>query len=226
MDLYKGKTLLESLDGLKPLKRLFNDSLKISIFNFERIPGIGIVFEGKILSGQLNISTQLLIPINKIDILNRKIPSIEIYNNIIDNAVSGDIIGFYIGTIIYYEAKLCELAFAQNQIDCVKDADNLRVKILKINKKVTLRIDSDLTLFSYTLNVPIKIKKIEYIIDKSNKILQKKPKEMKNVDFAFIIIELKKSYYFEKYSENPFLGSFELFYDDLVAVGYIKDINI
>ena len=111
-----------------------------------------------------------------------------------------------------------------------------------INKKSVLRIGSDLTLYSYSLNVPIKIKKIEYLIDRTDKILEKEPKEIKNGEYAIIIINLikkenfiyssyehkkgKKYYFFEKYSKNHFLGSVELLDNEVVAIGSIKDINI
>ena len=36
----------------------------------------------------------------------------------------------------------------------------------------------------------------------------------------------KKRLYFEKYIDNPFLGSFVLYNDGLFAVGIIKDIII
>ena len=50
---YKGKTLFESLDEIKPVKRNFDGPLKISIFNIYSIIGIGTVAVGKILSGNL-----------------------------------------------------------------------------------------------------------------------------------------------------------------------------
>ena len=78
--------------------------------------------------------------------------------------------------------------------------------------------------------------------------MEKEPKEIKNGGYAIIIIKFYvralhevericnhmecydktiKRYFFEKYIENPFLGSFELFNNhNLIAVGNIKDINV
>ena len=104
-----------------------------------------------------------------------------------------------------------------------------------INKKIRLSNNSHLVLFCYTLNVPIKIEKIEYLVDEANKILEKEPKEIKYGEYAIIIINLNKKYlkrynrtycFFEKYNENPFLGSIVLFNSEFIAVGKIKDINI
>ena len=65
MNWYKGRTLLESLDELKPPKRNINGPLKISIIDVYRITGIGVVFGGKILSGILKYDMKLIILIKK-----------------------------------------------------------------------------------------------------------------------------------------------------------------
>ena len=54
MEWYKGKTLLESLDEIKPVKRDFDSQLIISIFKAYTIFGVGIIIRGKILSGILD----------------------------------------------------------------------------------------------------------------------------------------------------------------------------
>ena len=71
--------------------------------------------------------------------------------------------------------------------------------------------------------------------------MEKEPKNIKNGGYAIIIIKfcvtikrwgknydkILNRYYFEKYSENPFLGSFQLLQNnELIAVGNIKDINV
>ena len=236
MEWYKGKSLLESLDELKPPKRVFNEPLKISIFNFNKISGVGFVLEGKILSGRFNTKMELCIPLSleNSSIKKQKSESIEVHNSPIEEAVAGDIIGFNIKRISRWDIRDTKLVYTENNMDSIKKADNLRVKILIINKKVTIRIGSTFTFFCYTLNVPIKIIKIEYLIDGANKILGKEPKEIKNGEYAIIIINIqkKKRYrsitecFCQKYIENKILGSFVLFNPDLVAVGKIRDINV
>lgn len=239
MEWYKGKTLLESLDEIKPPKRTLDEPLKISIFGADKVTGIGTIFEGKILSGQLEQDMKIIISLDK-KITTIRIATIKMHhhytNNLIDKAIAGDIIGFNVN-LTKLEALSCKLAFEKSEMDFIKKADNLRVKILLINKKVTLKIGSDLTLFCYTLNIPIKIAKIEYIVDEANKILEKEPKEIKNGGYAIIIINImdkklhswpsiKITPLFEKYEKNPFLGSFLLFNSELIGVGSIKDINV
>jgi elongation factor 1-alpha len=244
MEWYKGKTLIESLDELEQPEREFDDDdpLIISIFQSDKITGFGTVVEGKILSGKLVKNIDLNIPVKK-EIYKVKSHSIEIHNEQYDEAFAGDIIGVNINRVSVRDLHFTYLVFTENSITNIKNANNLRVEILMIDKNRKLRIRSALTLFCYTFNVPIKIIKIEYIVDKTNKILVKEPKEIKNGERAFIIIKLgilyKKysssyhafedyeySAYFDKYINNSILGSFVLCNDNLIAVGKIHDINV
>ena len=137
MEWYKGKTLLESLDEIKPPKRAFYEPLKISVFNVDMVTGVGIVLEGKILSGQLKKDMEIFISLNK-KITKVKINSIKMhnhYNSIINKAIAGDIIGFNIKEILLKEALSTKLAFEESEINFIKNADSLRVKIFLINKK-------------------------------------------------------------------------------------------
>ena len=230
MDWYKGKTLLESFDEIKPPKRILDEPLKIAIYT------IKYAFEGKILSGKLKTNMKICLPIKRIDkILETECESIEIHNHPFNEAIAGDIIGFNLKRIKHKKYIKCNLVFNENILDCIKFAYNLRVKILMINEKIKLRICSDLVLFSYTLYAPIKIAKIEYLVDEANKILEKEPEEIKNGEYAIIIINLNEKclssenrtyYIFEKYNKNSFLGSVVLFNGEFIAVGKIIDINV
>ena len=240
MDWYKGKTILESLDELKPPKRFLDEPLIISNFHVDKVYGVGTVLERKILLGKLKIGMELCIPtvINKInDIFKIECNTIGMYNNQIKEAISGDIIGFNVKGITKPQGKLSKLVFTINSKSII-NADNLRAKIFMINKKVSIRIGSVLTLFCYTQNILIKIEKIEYLVSEADKILEKEPKEIHCGESAIFIMKLIKRElnnwnwykarlcYFDKYKNNQFLGSFLLFNDKLAAVGNIKDINV
>ena len=108
MDWHKGKTLLESLDEIKPPKRSFDEPLKISIFNSIKVMGVGTVLEGKILSGKLKQGMELCLPMPN-EIMKKICNSIAIKNFPINEAISGDIIGFNIKGISKYEGKLLNL---------------------------------------------------------------------------------------------------------------------
>ena len=239
MNWYKGKTLIESLDELKPPKRDFDSPLIISIYHKDRITGFGTVFEGKILSGKLEKDTNLCIPTgNKIEV--RKCKSIEMHNYDYNETLAGDIIGFNVKGFSVRDVYSCNSVFTENSMKSVKNAETLRVKILMMNKNTIIKIGSVFTLFSYTLNTPIKIIKIEYLVDEANRILEKEPREIKNTERAFVIIQINKkickytyknplvlqSTFFDKYINNKMLGSFILCNRDLIAVGNIHNIIV
>ena len=118
MEWYKGKTLLESLDELKPVKRDFDSQLIISIFKAYTIMGVGIIIRGKILSGKLTKQQNLYLNF-KYRIELGEINSIQMYDKILDEAVAGDIISLHIKHIIYTEAKVCNLAMSNRIIHLV-----------------------------------------------------------------------------------------------------------
>ena len=237
MNWYKGKTLIESLDELKPHKRNFDSPLIISIFYRYKITGVGAVLEGKILSGKLEKDTNLCIPIgNKIEV--RKCNSIKMHFKDYNETLAGDIISFNIKGITYRDVYFFNLVFTENSMKSVKNAETLRVKILMMNKNAKIKVGSYFTLFSYTLNTPIKIIKIEYLVDEINRILEKEPSEIKSGERAFVIIQiikkkigflhptLSQSNFFDKYINNKKLGSFILCNQDLIAVGNVHEINV
>ena len=137
MNWYKGKTLLESFDELKPPKRNINGPLKISIIDKYKISGIGLVFVGKILSGILKYGMNLiLLMTKKIEYVCCK--SIEIHCNHINEGIPGDIIGFNCKPIMFRDIWYDKIFFVsdENTINNAKIAENLRVKILMIKKKL------------------------------------------------------------------------------------------
>ena len=249
MEWYKGKTLLESLDEIKPPKRSFDSPLKISIFNCKKVTGVGTVLEGKILSGKLIQGMELYTTFINDEIFKTKCESIAVKNHLIKEAISGDIIGFHVKGISESDIKhSSRLMSTENYFEHIKNVKNMRVKILIVNeyyKYIPLKVGDCLTLYSYTSNILIQIENIEYLVDQEDKILEKEPKKIFYGDYAIITINFianqKKYYfslinkqknrnyskhYFEKYTKNQFLGSFELFDAELVAIGKIKDINV
>jgi len=239
---YKGKTLLEALDEIKPVKRDFDGKLIISIFKAYTITGVGIIIRGKILSGKLTKKEKIYLNF-RYEIVLGGIDSIQIYDKKVDQAVAGDIISLHIKYINYRDAKLCNLAYSQSinsfgnlsqkellQKFPISKYISLRAKIFMLDKKTHLRKGYTLTLFSYSLNAPINIEKIEYLVDGGNRIIKEGPEEIKYGEYAIVKLDLKtlnprKIFIFDKFKNNQLLGSFELFNDYFIAVGKILDIE-
>ena len=149
MNWYIGKTLLESFDEIKPSKRNINGPLEISVYNAEKITGVGTVIYGKILSGKIKTNMEIYLPFIKHDLLKKECKSIEIHHNNVDEAITGDIIGINIKGVSYRDIKNDKmfLVFEPNAMNRMQKAETLRVKILILNKKTTIKVGSAFQFF-------------------------------------------------------------------------------
>ena len=225
MSWYKGKTLLESLDEIKPVHREINNPFIISIFGVYRHHSI---LRGRILSGKLSKNDKIKFNTEKHSIIT-EMASIQKYDNEVNEAMAGDIISFRLKGLTYREIKSCNLIF--NQDLSFKKIKSIRAKILVVNKTVLLKKGFTLTFFCSSLNKPIDIVQIEYLIDGANRILEKEPEFVKFEQHAIVKMEINKEKKYdygiilEKYKKNKVLGSFELFNDYFIAVGKILDLE-
>ena len=255
MNWYKGKTFLESLNQIKPVKRDFDKPLLISIFKAYLVNGVNTVVRGKILSGLFKKQIKNIVLNTKYSIIRPEIGSIQIYNDIVEQAVAGDIISFHIKDSNIQIGKLCNLAFTETENMNILFPDwpskhlftknlkqinyfrknSFRAKIFMLNRKASLKLGYTLTLFCYSINFPVNISKLEYLVDGANRILQKEPKEIKYGNYAIVTIDIIqencswmgkriRNVILQKHINNPILGSFELFNDYFIALGKIIDI--
>ena len=111
--------------------------MKISIIDKFQITGCGLVFGGKILSGILKCDMKLILLMKK-KIENVLCKRIEIHCNQVNEGIPGDIIGFNVRPIKHYDIRNDKifLVFDENTMKNAKIAENLRVKILMIKKKL------------------------------------------------------------------------------------------
>ena len=68
--------------------------------------------------------------------------------------------------------------------------NSFRAKIFMINKKASLKLGFTLTLFCYSISIPVKLSLLEYLVDGGNRILQKEPKEIKYGSYAIVTIDI------------------------------------
>ena len=151
----------------------------------------------------------LCIPIsNKIEMT--KCNSIQMYCKDYNETLAGDIIGFNIKGIKIRDIYYYNLVFTENSMKSAKKAETLRVKIFMMNKNTKIKVGSVFNLFSYTLNTLIKIKKIEYLVDGANRILEKEPNEIKNGERAFVIIQIiqKTKYFYSVQLQSNFFDKY------------------
>ena len=124
MEWYKGGTLLESLNKIKPPKRPFDKPLISSISGSYKITGVGSVLCGKILSGYLKTGMELSLNYYESN-AKSKCNSIKTHDKSIDEAFAGDYVGFNIKGFTIRDVKGIRLVIGGN--DSLKKIQNFRV---------------------------------------------------------------------------------------------------
>ena len=232
---YKGNTLLEALDQLKPPKRLINKPLRIPIFGYHKITGVGYVFIGVIKSGILIKDNSIFISpfrqyINgeekKYKICKSKCISIEKYYKDLNMAIPGDIIGIKEDSSRYFRINHKGVILGNYEEKFIPEVKNFTSIIIFINIPNPIKVGFSPIIYCHTSQVRVKFTEFIYIVDKkTNKIMEKNPKEIKNGEKAVVRLEPLKEFICEKYSDNPYLGSFTIYNNNkIIAVGKIKEV--
>merc|ERR1719516_682771 len=102
MDWYKGKTLLETLDEIKPPKRPTDKPLRLPLQDVYKIGGIGTVPVGRVETGVLKPGTVVTFaPPN----LTTEVKSVEMHHEALTEALPGDNVGFNVKNVSVKEIK-------------------------------------------------------------------------------------------------------------------------
>jgi len=238
---YKGKTLLQALEQLKQPIRLINKPLRISLFKVISIVGIGPVLIGIIKSGILKKNMPIFItaPYNEFNCVKTKSISIVKFNESLDVAIPGDIVGIkiksdnekfrYIGVFIlndYKKGKINSPIIGNYEKNFSINVEKFTaiIDIMNINKPI--KIGFCPVIYCHTTLVRVKIIEIIKKIDRrTNKIISKNLYELKNGERAFVVLNVLKKFVCEKYIDNPYLGAFVMRDNNrMIAVGKIIEI--
>jgi len=104
MKWYKGPTLLQALDELKPPKRPTDKALRVPLQDVYKIGGIGTVPVGRVETGIMKPNmTVVFAPTN--DLKPTEVKSIEMHHEVLEQAVPGDNIGFNVKGIAVNQLK-------------------------------------------------------------------------------------------------------------------------
>ena len=227
---YKGYTLLEAFEKLKKPLRLINAPLRISTMKYQKITGVGWICYSIIKTGLLKKNDEIEFSLNE-NIFRGRCLSIEKYNKDLDVAIPGDIVGIQIKNIylvnrLFYW-KRSPLIIGNCGGDIPTKVVNFTSIIHVMNVPNSIKIGYAPTLFCHSVFVPVKFKEILFKLDgRTNKILEKNPKEIKNGERAVVLLEPLKFLLCEKYRDNPYYGSIIIRDNSKIkAVGKIIDVN-
>ena len=227
MPWHKGNTFLEELEQLRQPVRLINKPLRISIFDYQKISGIGWILIGLIKTGILKKNMTICLPLNfwynkkQYFCIKCKCFSIEKHCKDLDMAFPGDIVGIKIKGFFNYldRQNFKNISLIKNDEEQVsKNILNFTAIIHVMNVPNSIKVGFCPILFFHTKHIKVKFSKLLYKIDgRTNKIIEKNPIEIINGERAVVLFELgidlfqsNECFNFEKYTENPFFGSFIL----------------
>ncbi|PSN88078.1 translation elongation factor EF-1 subunit alpha [Candidatus Marsarchaeota G1 archaeon OSP_B] len=218
---YKGPTIIEALDLLKVPPKLNDKPLRIPIQDVYSIQGVGTVPVGRVETGILKVGDVLVfMPLNKTG----EVKSIETHHTPIQQAESGDNIGFNVKGISKDDIKRGDVAGRVNNPPTVVDEFTARIFVL--SHPTAISVGYTPVLHIHTATVACKMISIEKKLDpKTGQPLPETPQFLKTGDAAIVKFKPIKPLSAEKYSEFPPLGRFAI--RDMgrtIAAGVIIDL--
>ena len=189
--------------------------LRISILQKHKIMGIGVVVQGRVLSGEIKKDDELiLLPSNK----KTTVKSIEIYNKKIDKGVKSQIIGINLKNIFFNEvfrgSVLTKIGFSSYE-NFLYNGAILKIDI--INRFNGIYLGFQLNLIGYYNSFPCFVKDIYHNVD----FLENKDEDLEKEKFidsgsCFMKVAFKPKFYYEKYTDFPKLGKFVIMESNVV----------
>ena len=223
MPWYTGQTLFEAFDAITPPVRPSDKPLRLPLSGVYRIGGVGIVPVGRVETGKLTPGMNVTFAPSNVK---ADVKSIEMHHERLDEAVTGDNIGFSIGDNITEETKTdIKRGFVASNTknDPAKAVISFEAQINILNHPGTISPGYTPVIDCHTAHIACKFTKLKYKIDKRNgMVAQNNPENLVAGDAAVVEMKPMKPMCVEKWTEYPPIGRFAV--RDLrrtVAVGVV-----
>merc|ERR1712000_571271 len=223
MPWYKGPTLLEALDDIKPPKRPMDKPLRVPIQDVYKIGGIGTVPVGRVETGVLTPGQQVTIAPAQVT---TEVKSIEMHHEQMPQATPGDNIGFNVKGLSVKDIRRGYVVGYKTNDPPAGCAD-FTAQVIVLNHPGQIHAGYAPVLDCHTSHIACKFAEILSKVDKrTGKATEENPKFVKKGDAAMIKLEPSKPMCVESFSHYAPLGRFAV--RDMrqtVAVGVIKAVT-
>ena len=223
MEWYKGPTLIEALDGIKPPKRPVDKPLRLPIQDVYKIGGVGTVPVGRVETGILKSGMAVhFSPAN----ITTECKDVEMHHEKLIEAVPGDNVGFNIKNVSVKDIKR-GMVCGDSKNDPPKETNLYHAQVIIMNHPGQISNGYAPVIDCHTAHIACKFKHIREKTDRrSGKVLEEDPKFVKNGDACMCDMEPSKPMCVEAFNDYPPLGRFAV--RDMrqtVAVGVIKSVD-
>jgi len=223
MGWYKGPSIYEALDALKPPERFLDKPLRLPLQDVYKITGIGTVPVGRVETGFLKPnSTIFFAPAN----ITAECKTVEMHHTQLEEAVPGDNVGFNVKGISVKDVRRGHVV--GNLKDCPpKETESFNAQVIVLNHPNKIMAGYTPVVDCHTSHIACKFEALLQKIDRrTNKEIEAEPKEVKNNEAAIIKLVPQKGMVVEAFAEFPPLGRFAV--RDMkrtVAVGVVKAVT-
>ncbi|XP_035229216.1 elongation factor 1-alpha-like [Stegodyphus dumicola] len=215
-----GKTLLQALDAMEPIKHgtRFPEIYKIGNFL-----GIGTVPVGRVETGVLKPGTVVTFaPAN----ITTEVKSVEMHHEALTEAVPGDNVGFNVKNVSVKELRRGYVC-GDSKDNPPKSTEEFTAQVIVLNHPGQISNGYTPVLDCHTAHIACKFREIKEKCDRrTGKKLEDNPKFIKSGDAAIVDLVPSKPMCVETFTDFPPLGRFAV--RDMrqtVAVGVIKAVK-